>query len=120
MKLNYYIQVNNEENKIPESEFKKQLCEFGLIKEEKIKNNIIIGEINISSNDINKDIQIINSFENYKRNNKYYKNKEDDYENEKEIKENIEIRINGEKIEFSYSHKFNKEGKHKIEYLFKK
>jgi len=139
--------IINEENKIPDSEFKKQLIEFGLIKEEKIKdnnterlfneynkyeknieenikkNNIIIGEINISSNDVNKDIQIINSFENYKRNRNirmidekdYYK-----YENEKEIKENIEIRINGKKIDFSYLYKFNKEGKYKIEYLFKK
>ena len=40
--------------------------------------------------------------------------------NGNEIKENIEIRINGEKIEFSYKHKFGKEGKYKIEYLFKK
>ena len=137
--------IINKENKIPESEFKKQLIEFGLIKQEKIKNmntkllynefkkyeeyvkennlknNIIIGEINISSNDINKDIQIINSFENYKRIKKI-KNKEDDYkyENEKEIKENIEIKINRKKIKFAYINKFNKEGKYKIEYLFKK
>ena len=137
--------IINKENKIPESEFKKQLCEFGLIKEEKIKNinnkilykeykkyekdieenniknNIIIGEINISSNDINKDIQIINSFENFKRMEKL-EDQEDDYKykNEKEIKENIEIKINGEKINFSYIYKFNKEGKYKIEYFFKK
>jgi len=137
--------IINKENKIPDNEFKRQLCEFGLIKEEKIKdintrvlyneykkyekdieennrkNNIIIGEINISSNNIDKDIQIINSFENVKRIWKK-ENKEDDhkYENEKEIKENIEIRINGKKIEFSYLYKFNKEGKYKIEYLFKK
>jgi len=137
--------IINKEIKIPDSEFKKQLSEFGLIKKEKIKNintkilyneykkyerdiegnnkknNIIIGEINISSKNINKDIQIINSFENNKR--IYgYEDKEDDYkhENEKEIKENIEIRINGKKIEFSYKYKFNKEGKYKIEYLFKK
>ena len=31
------------------------------------KNNIIIGEININKDNINKDIQIINSFENFKR-----------------------------------------------------
>ena len=136
----------NIENKIPDSEFKKQLSEFGLIKKEKIEdintkilyneykryekdieennkeNNIIIGEIYISSDDINKDIQIINSFENYKRAYSYIKDKEDDYkyENEKEIKENIEIRINGKKIEFTYLYKFNKERKYKIEYLFKK
>ena len=73
----------NKENKIPDSEFKKQLCEFGLVKPEKIENisakilykekyeeeiegnnkqkNIIIGEIIISSNDINKDIRVISS-----------------------------------------------------------
>ena len=31
------------------------------------KNNAIIGEININEDDIDKDIQIISSFENYKR-----------------------------------------------------
>ena len=31
------------------------------------KNNKIIGEIYIKEEDINKDIQIINSFENYKK-----------------------------------------------------
>ena len=41
------------------------------------------------------------------------------YENEKEIKENIEIKINEKNINFSYTHKFEKEGKYKIEYLFK-
>ena len=137
--------IIDKENKIPDSEFKKQLCELFLIEPERIKNinpkslynkyikyekdieennkktNIIIGEINISSSDINKDIQIINSFENFKRIEKLEDNEDDSkYENEKEIKENIEIRINGEKIEFSYINKFNKEGKYKIEYLFKK
>ena len=117
----------NKENKIPDSEFKKQLSEFGLIKPETIENintktlykeynkykeeiegnnkqkNIIIGEIIISSNDINKDIRIISSSFN------------------EEIKqENIEIRINGKNIGFSNFHIFNKEGKYKIEYLFKK
>ena len=95
------------------------------------KNNVIIGEININKNDINKDIQIINSFENAKK--KYqdlldgikyeipdFKVDEDECKNEKEIKENIEIKINEKKIEFTYNYKFKKEGKYKIEYLFKK
>ena len=49
--------------------------------------NIIIGEIYINKEDINKDIQIINSFENIKRKEEW-KDEEDDYkyENEKEIK----------------------------------
>ena len=42
-----------------------------------------------------------------------------EYSNEKEIKENIVIKINGKIIEFTYYYKFNKEGKFKIEYSFK-
>ena len=87
-----------------------------------IKNNknIIIGEINIKPYNINKDIPIINSFENFKRKYKI-KDKEDDwkYENEKEIKENIEIKINNKIIPFSYYYKFEKEGKYIIQYSFK-
>ena len=129
------------ENKIPDNEFKKQLYESGLIKKEKIQNintkilyniykqyendinnnkNIIISEINIKPEDINKDLHIINSFENMKRENKI-KNKEDDwkYENEKEIKESIEIKVDEKIIPFSYYYKFEKEGKYAIKYKFK-
>ena len=83
--------------------------------------NIIIGEIYINKEDINKDIRIINSFENYKRNDKWREDREDDYkyENEKEIKENIIIKINGKIIEFAYYYKFKEKGKYIIEYLFK-
>ena len=86
----------------------------------KNKNNIIIGEIYINKKDINKDIRIINSFENAKRENGW-KDKDDDWkrENEKEIKENVEIKINKKLIEFAYYYKFNKEGKYTIEYSFK-
>jgi len=129
------------EYEIPESEFKKQLSEFGLIKKEKIENintkilfntyekyekeinNVIIGEIDIGQSDINKNIQIINSFENVKTiKSKFMSYESDDwkYENEEEIKENIEIKINGKKIEFCYYHKFEKEGTYKISYSFKK
>ena len=127
-------------NKIPDCEFKKQLFESCLIEKEKIENintekliksykeykkeikgNIIFGEINIKPSDINKKSLIINSFENMKKINRY-KDEEDDwkYENEKEIKENIEIKINGKVIEFSYFYIFEKEGKYEIEYSFKK
>ena len=84
------------------------------------KNNKIIGEIYIKKEDINKDIRIINSFENVKREGRWV-DRDDDikYLNEKEIKENIEIKINGKLIEFTYYYKFNKEGKHTIEYSFK-
>ena len=57
--------------------------------------NIIKGEIYIKPEDTYKDIQIINTYENIKRT-KNYDNNEDDfkYENEKEILENIKIKIN--------------------------
>ena len=144
------IKNNINEDELPKSEFKKQLTEFGLIPENQINNvntktlynqfkkqyapdldiqeknnnekkininketntntlnNYIIGEINISSDDINKDTQIINS------------NKDDDNNNSKEIEENTQIKINGKNIGFSYTYKFTKEGKYKIEYIFKK
>ena len=41
------------------------------------------------------------------------------YLNEKEIKENIEIKINEKIIEFTYYYQFNKEGKYIIQYSFK-
>ena len=69
--------------------------------------NIIIGEIYINKDNINKDIRIINSFENAKREEKWEDSKDDwKYENEKEIKENIVIKINGAIIEFVYYYKF--------------
>ena len=59
------------------------------------KINKIIGEIQIKKEDIDKDIQIINSFENAKRNHKWIDEDDDwKYMNEKEIKENIEIKYN--------------------------
>ena len=85
------------------------------------KVNIIKAEIEIKKDDINKDIQIINSLENLKRQWGLEDRNDNDwkYENEKEIKENIEIKINGKIIEFTYYYKFNKEGKYIIEYSFK-
>ena len=82
--------------------------------------NYIIGEIEIKKEDINKDIRIINSYENYKRKNKDENNNDYKYGNEKEIRENCKIIINNEIIPFSYYHRFEKEGKYQIKYLFKK
>ena len=81
-----------------------------------IKNNIILGEIYIKKEDVGKYIRIINSFENIKRE-WHFKDSDEDwkYENEKDI----EIKINGKKIKFTYKYKFNKEGKYIIKYLFK-
>ena len=136
----YIKDIENSKNEIslPDSEFKKQLMDLGLIKKEskeynddrpketkllikEINNgkNIIISEVYISSQDIGKDIQIINSYENYSKK-QSIDTKYPEYYNDKDIKENVEIKINGEKIPFSYMHKFKKEGKYKIEYIFKK
>jgi len=84
------------------------------------KNNYIIAEIEIKEEDINKKILIINSYEEVKRINSW-KNKEDDYkyENEKEIKENCEIKINNKKFNFSFYCIFPQKGNYKIEYTFK-
>ena len=78
-------------------------------------NNYIIGEFDINKD--NQDVRIINSYEQFYQENflKYEK----EYENEKEIKDNCEIRINNKIIPFSYFHKFNKKGKYKIKYTFK-
>ena len=89
--------------------------------ENKEKNkNYILAEINIEEKDINKDIRIINTFEEYKRINEW-DDEEDDYKyvNEKEIKENCIIKINNNIIPFNYFYKFKEKGKFIIEYLFK-
>ncbi len=81
-------------------------------------NNYIIGEIYVSQSDINKDIRIINSFEEYKRGKP---DVEGDYknENEKELQQNCEIKINNISIKFSYFYKFAVNGKYRIGYYFK-
>ena len=69
------------------------------------------------TNEDNETIRIINSFEEARRENTWFSDKEE-YHNEKEIKENCEIRINNEITPFSYEHKFNKKGKYTIKYTF--
>lgn len=191
----YLKDIENDKNickngiEIPDSEFKKQLCDFGLIKKTEIQkintsklyksfkkyeieikensknkktdiktnvkididenddnllqiiskvnynnefNNIIVGVINICKDDVHKEIQIINSYENAKYDEECvhyssdfdgedsytsyeeWKNEED--KNEIEIKYDILIIINGKKIDFTYQYKFEKEGKYIIEY----
>ena len=81
-------------------------------------NNYIIAEIYIrESVDFNKEIRIINSYEQASREHEYLK---DNYknENEKEIKNNCEIKIDDIVIPFSYFYKFKVSGKHIIKYSF--
>ena len=90
------------------------------IENNSINKNFIIGEININQDDINFDVQIINSFENFEK--QYLKTEFYDpvkFYNEKELKQNTEIKIDGKIIEFSYYYKFQNKGIHTIEYSFK-
>ena len=77
-------------------------------------NNYIKGEINIEEEDINKDIRIINSLE------EYYKRTNQPFTEINEITNYCEISINNVKIGFSYFQKFEKPGKYDIIYSFSK
>ena len=81
------------------------------------KNNYIIAEFEIKKD--NKNIRIINSYEQYYREWGFIIDYKKEHENEKEIKDNCEIYINDKLIPFSYFHKFNKKGKYIIKYNFK-
>ena len=85
---------------------------------DKINLNYIIGEIEIKEEDINREIRIINSFEGWEIEGKIKEGIEE-FINEKEIKENIEIKINNEIIPFCYYYKFKEKGKYIIQYSFK-
>ena len=75
--------------------------------------NYIIAEIDINVGNINKDVRIINSYE---ESTKIYRNIEE--VNEEEIKK-CEIRLDSKLIPFNYFYKFNKEGKYILTYSFK-
>ena len=115
-----HIESNPDENgEVKDPKIEKEKSKS--IKELEENENYILAEINIEEDDINKDIRIINSFEENKRI-IYIDDEEDDYkyENEKEIKENCIIKINNKRIQFNYLYKFKEKGKFIIKYLFKK
>ena len=146
-------EFQNNQNPLPESNLKEEIKENGLVEEEKIdtmtvgglcnifkkyedsigknveiiksipQDNYIKGVLNIGEKFVNKEIKIINSFEQSKRddpNNDILNNRnENEYNNEEEIKDNCEITIDEQKINFSYFHKFNNPGDYEIKYLFK-
>ena len=76
--------------------------------------NYIIAEIYIKENDINNNIRIINSYEEYCRQNGLIIQER----NEKDVK-NCEIRINNILIPFSYFYNFPSRGLYTIKYSFK-
>ena len=110
---NQNIKINNSyEHYFKDSQYNKNIKNM-----EKEINNYIIAEFDIKEE--NQKIRIINSFEEYCRENNFNKNVEK-LKNEKEIKDNCEIRINGKKITFSYFYKFDNKGIYNIRYIFKK
>ena len=86
--------------------------------------NYIVSEIEVNEGMINQNIKIIGSYEECFEKNENNEDKKirinNKYCNEKEIKENCEIRINGLKIDFCYYYQFEQAGIYKIEYIFKK
>ena len=83
-------------------------------------NNYIIAEINIKDEDIDKDIKIINSYEEFNRRldgllkNKILMN----MEMKQEIKDNCKIKLNNKYIDFNYFYNFKEKGKYIIKYIF--
>ena len=121
--------LENETNKKIVEEFKNETIEIKKkIKpepESKIKSksneNIITAEIEIKGDeDINKHIQILNSYENAIKKKQFKNiNKPEEFINENDIRNNIEIKINNKPIPLFYLHKFEKAGKYEIKYIFK-
>jgi surface protein len=91
--------------------------------EDLIEKNYILAELYIGDEDINKNIRIINSYEEFIRTNypSFFEEMIKTHEhinNEEEIKQ-TQIRINGELIPFSYFHQFKRKGNYTIKYSFK-
>ena len=90
--------------------------------EDTTSKNYIIAKIEIGDEDINKDIRILNSREEFIRTKypSFPEMLEDNkhHNNEESIKK-CEIRIDDELIPFSYFHKFKKKGKYWVKYSFK-
>ena len=74
----------------------------------------IKAKIEIDKEHVNKEVLIINSYENAIGKTDAAEN------NEQEIKENIQIFIEDQPINFAYKHKFDKEGPYIIVYKLKK
>ena len=91
--------VNEDIKKINEK--LNNLLNNNKIKNENINNNYIISEIIIKEEDINKNIRIINSYEEYLRTNPGEIKKNVKYNNEDEIKK-CQIIINDDLIPFNY------------------
>jgi surface protein len=80
--------------------------------------NYIIAEIDIKDEDVNKNIKILGSYEEFFRANPGKLLEDNIFKNEDEIKK-CEIKINNEIIPFNYYHQFKSKGKYTIKYSFK-
>ena len=98
--------------KFPLNELNKQL-----INDLKNKKNYIITEIYIKEEDINKEIRILNSYEEHMREKLFNFGLKEECMNENEINK-CRIEINGETIPFAYYHKFTAKGNYTIKYYF--
>ena len=84
------------------------------------KENFILTEHYVDESDVNEEITIINTIENYNKEsseNEENLKKFEEYSNEKDIKQ-VSIRINDELIPFSYKYKFPSIGNYTIKYVF--
>ena len=109
-------EIIKEINKNLPSEYKAKNKNLSINQIRKSNDNYIFGEINIKKENINKNIRIINSYEEYMRINIDYKFNQK-LMNEKQIKD-CEIKINNELIPFNYKFKFKNEGIYIISYKF--
>ena len=91
--------------------------------EDLIEKNYILAELYIGDEDINKNIRIINSNEEFIRTNypSFFEEmiKTNEIKNNEEEIKQTQIRINGELIPFSYFHQFKRKGNYTIKYSFK-
>ena len=113
--VNLILNTLNEDIKKTKEKVKNLLNDYQIKNED---NNYIIAEIIIKDEDVNKDIRILNSHEEYLRTHPKSSLKGKIYNNEDEIKK-CEIYINDELIPFNYFHKFKTKGKYIIKYIFK-
>ena len=88
------------------------------IKKEINFDNYIIAEIDIKDEDVNENIKILSSYEEFFRANPGKLKPNNLFKNEDEIKK-CEIKINNEIIPFNYYHQFKSKGKYTIKYSFK-
>ena len=88
-------------------------------KDHENSDNFIIAELDINEKNINKDIRILNSYEEFSRTleNEQILIKDNIYKNEDEIRK-CQIKINDRLIPFNYVYKFKLKGNYVLKYSF--